>query len=142
MVLTIASNLSTRTGLTEVKGVVKPFDWTYTTDYKGSLFSEGQHKLEVRSSQTFIQMYCVHGNYTQVIETSERIDIEKLKAPEKIHFFDEIVLYEDELHDNGCAVLNVKVVCTIDYAYVFDAYDIIACDGQWVPGVTTILPKS
>ena len=47
----------------------------------------------------------------QAVETSERIDIEKLKAPEKIHFFDEIILYEDELHDNGCAVLNVKVVC-------------------------------
>ena len=54
-------------------------------------------------------MYTCYGN--QVVETSERIDIEKLKAPEKIHFFDEIILYEDELHDNGCAVLNVKVVC-------------------------------
>lgn len=53
----------------------------------------------------------VHGN--QVVETSERIDIEKLKLPEKIHFFDEIILYEDELHDNGCAVLNVKVVCML-----------------------------
>lgn len=51
----------------------------------------------------------IHVN--QVVETNERIDIEKLKAPEKIHFFDEVILYEDELHDNGCAVLNVKVVC-------------------------------
>jgi len=37
-----------RAGLTEVKGVVNPFDWTYTTDYKGSLFSEGHHELDVR----------------------------------------------------------------------------------------------
>ena len=46
----------------------------------------------------------------QVKETSEKIDVEKLKSPEKIHFYDEIILYEDELHDHGCAVLNVKVV--------------------------------
>ena len=41
---------SARAGLSQVKGIVKPFDWTYTTDYKGSLFSDGQHKLEVRSN--------------------------------------------------------------------------------------------
>ena len=47
-----------RAGLSEVKGVVKPFDWTYTTDYKGSLFSDGPHKLEVRSTVPSIK--CVH----------------------------------------------------------------------------------
>ena len=45
-----------RTGLSEVKGIVKPFDWTYTTDYKGTLFSEQHHKLEVRH----VQCYAAH----------------------------------------------------------------------------------
>ena len=29
---------------------------------------------------------------------------------EKILFFDEVILYEDELDDNGCAVLSAKIV--------------------------------
>jgi len=97
--------------LTEVKGVVKPFDWTYTTDYKGSIFSEGHHKIDVRP-EVFMPV-CSHVVILQVKETSEKIDVEKLKVPEKIHFYDEIILYEDELHDHGCAVLNVKVVKTL-----------------------------
>jgi type 2A phosphatase activator TIP41 len=43
-------------------------------------------------------------------ETSMCIDIEKLKLPEPIYFYDENVLFEDELADNGTATLIVKVV--------------------------------
>ena len=39
-----------------------------------------------------------------------RIDMEKLKQKEKILFFDELHLYEDELADHGCASLSIKVV--------------------------------
>ena len=46
----------------------------------------------------------------QVLETEETIDIELLKKKEKIYFFEDIILFEDELADNGCAVLNVKMV--------------------------------
>jgi type 2A phosphatase activator TIP41 len=46
----------------------------------------------------------------QVSETTERIDIEKLKQREQIHFYDNIMLFEDELSDNGTSVLNVKIV--------------------------------
>lgn len=38
-----------------------------------------------------------------------QIDYEKLKVKEKIMFFDELVLFEDELDDNGCAKLSVKL---------------------------------
>ena len=38
------------------------------------------------------------------------IDYERLKLREKILFFDEVILYEDELDDNGCAVLSSKIV--------------------------------
>lgn len=66
--------------------VVRPFDWTYTTDFRGTL-SEGLN----------------------VEETTERIDLQKLKAPEEIVFYDEIFLYEDELDDNGSTRCVVKV---------------------------------
>ena len=43
-------------------------------------------------------------------ETSEGIDYSRLKEQEKIYFYDDIILYEDELADNGTAVLSVKIV--------------------------------
>jgi len=42
--------------------------------------------------------------------TEEDIDYDKLKEREKILFFDEVILYEDELDDNGCAKLFSKIV--------------------------------
>ena len=36
--------------------------------------------------------------------------MEKLKKAEDILFYDEIDLFEDELADNGTAILNVKIV--------------------------------
>lgn len=50
----------------------------------------------------------------QVAESDVGIDYEKLKVQEKIHFFDEVVLFEDELADNGIAVLRVKIVSQIN----------------------------
>ena len=38
------------------------------------------------------------------------IDYTLLKGREPIQFFDEIVLFEDELADNGMAILTAKVV--------------------------------
>eukprot|EP00057_Strongylocentrotus_purpuratus_P006971 XP_011661445.1 PREDICTED: TIP41-like protein [Strongylocentrotus purpuratus] len=72
-----------------ISKVIKPFDWTYTTSYKGTIVdSNGSHKIT---------------------ETDERIDIEKLKVREKIFFFEDMPLFEDELADNGCAILTVKM---------------------------------
>ncbi|XP_056141041.1 TIP41-like protein [Lampris incognitus] len=71
------------------KEVGKRYDWTYTTDYKGTLLGGD------------IQM--------RVVETSERINMEKLKAREQIMFFDEVLLFEDELHDHGVSMISVKI---------------------------------
>lgn len=71
------------------KEVVRPYDWTYTTDYRGTLIGES------------IQM--------KVTKTTERIDMEKLKAREQIMFFDEVLLFEDELHDHGVSMISVKI---------------------------------
>ncbi|XP_028936889.1 TIP41-like protein isoform X2 [Ornithorhynchus anatinus] len=71
------------------KEVVKPYDWTYTTDYKGTLLGETV-KLKV-------------------VPTTDHIDTEKLKAREQIRFFEEVLLFEDELHDHGVSSLSVKI---------------------------------
>ncbi|XP_059824207.1 TIP41-like protein [Hypanus sabinus] len=69
--------------------IVKPYDWTFTTHYKGTLFGDNL-KLKVTP-------------------TTERIDLEKLKTREQIMYFEEVLLFEDELHDHGVSMLSVKV---------------------------------
>ncbi|XP_068117182.1 TIP41-like protein [Hyperolius riggenbachi] len=71
------------------KEIVKPYDWTYTTDYKGTLLG---NDLTI-----------------SVFSTSERINTEKLKTREQISFFEEVLLFEDELHDHGVSSLSVKI---------------------------------
>ncbi|RGB28913.1 TIP41-like family-domain-containing protein [Rhizophagus diaphanus] len=72
-----------------IKDVIKPYDWTYTTSYTGTLKGTVDN---------------------QVFENStDRIDMEKLKKVEEILFYDEIDLFEDELADNGTAIINVKI---------------------------------
>ena len=66
---------------------MKPFDWSYTTDYKGSLRS---------NSQIFKP-------------STSKIPLELLKRPDPILFFDEIMLYEDEMADNGITMLSCKI---------------------------------
>lgn len=74
----------THEGITEV---VKPFDWSYSTDYKGSLRSKDP-----------------------AFEPSiSPIPLDLLKRPDPILFFDELVLYEDELADNGITMLSCKI---------------------------------
>lgn len=70
-----------------IKEIVKPFDWSYSTDYKGTL------SPNARPFET----------------TTKSIPIELLKRPDPILFFDEVVLYEDELADNGIAILSCKI---------------------------------
>lgn len=53
------------------------------------------------------------GFRVKVSETAERIDMEKLKAREHIMFFDEVLLFEDELHDHGVSMLSVKIVSAV-----------------------------
>ena len=53
----------------------------------------------------------------QIAETDDRIDYAKLKTQERIYFYDEVILYEDELADNGTAVLSAKIVSIIPYYY-------------------------
>lgn len=67
-------------------------DWTFTTIYKGTLENVKTKKP------------------VKVEKTDEKLDYERLKKKEKILFYEDVCLYEDELHDNGDAVLSVKTV--------------------------------
>ena len=70
-----------------IKEVVKPFDWSYSTDYRGTVSPN-----------------------KRVLEPSTRpIPLELLRRPDPILFFDEVMLYEDELADNGIAMLSCKI---------------------------------
>lgn len=72
----------------DVKDVVKPYDWTYTTAYRGTLNDKAVfHEAEEPS-----------------------IDVARLQKQEPILFYDENILYEDELADNGTTILSVRLV--------------------------------
>jgi type 2A phosphatase activator TIP41 len=97
----IRSNLVSSANHTSVKDVVKPYDWTYTTAYRGTTATE----LEQHQGESLV-------------------DTERLKRQEPILFYDENILYEDELADNGTAMLTIRLV-TISKVYIKrETYDI------------------
>lgn len=71
--------------LTEEK--LKPFDWTFTTNYQGTL----------------------NDRWTVEDRNNIKLDIFKLMKREKILFYIDITLFEDELHDNGISSCSVKI---------------------------------
>lgn len=66
---------------------LKPFDWTFSTDYQGTI----NDKVTIESSDL-------------------KIDKFKLMIKEQILFYHDLTLFEDELHDNGTSVCSVKIV--------------------------------
>ncbi|XP_026326898.1 TIP41-like protein isoform X2 [Hyposmocoma kahamanoa] len=77
----------------------RPFDWTFSTDYKGTL------------SDNII-----------VENTDEEINFEILKRKDQILFYHDLTLFEDELHDHGVSKLSVKVRVMPCYWYVLLRY--------------------
>ncbi|XP_049286168.1 TIP41-like protein [Anopheles funestus] len=65
---------------------VKPFDWTFSTEYAGTV-----------------------NDRFRVEPTEQRIDMFKLMRKEEILFYHNLTLFEDELHDHGISLLSVKV---------------------------------
>ncbi|KAI8869052.1 TIP41-domain-containing protein [Ramicandelaber brevisporus] len=80
-----------RSSLTEsIKDVIKPYDWTYSTDYLGTVPSSA-------------------ANHRFTATAVDRIDYVRLQTQEDILMYDEIVLFEDELADNGTSMLSAKI---------------------------------
>ncbi|KAI0098958.1 TIP41-domain-containing protein [Hypoxylon sp. NC0597] len=107
-----------------IKDVVKPYDWSYSTTYKGTVSTPAS----AMSASTPLAppppptTTNTPGNEDATKDTTEEksqrlrftptdkpIPIELLKRRDPILFFDEVMLYESELDDNGISVLSVKV---------------------------------
>ncbi|RYC58735.1 hypothetical protein CHU98_g7494, partial [Xylaria longipes] len=92
-----ASREQTSAGIREV---VRPFDWSYSTTYKGTVDpgeADGGSSSSSRSRKL------------DFAPTDRPIPIELLKRRDPIKFFDDVVLYESELDDNGISILSVKL---------------------------------
>ncbi|KAK2741942.1 hypothetical protein CKAH01_01369 [Colletotrichum kahawae] len=74
-----------------IKEVVKPYDWSYSTEYRGTLAQDGAGGKKLEDTQT------------------KQIPLELLKRRDPILFFDEVVLFESELDDNGISIVSVKL---------------------------------
>ena len=84
---------STREGTTKgIREVVKPYDWSYSSTYTGTLTMPGPDPAALA-----------------FLPTDKHIPIELLKRRDPILFFDEVVLYESELDDNGISLFTAKV---------------------------------
>lgn len=84
----------------EARKVGPDYDWTFTTEYKGTISAPAVAEGADAAA-------AVAGS---LVETEEKIDLDRLRVPEPMLFFDEVVLFEDELADNGDSFLSVKVV--------------------------------
>lgn len=96
----------------EIHGILKPYDWTYTTDYKGDLtVSPLPKQCDTESTTTNLlnlQEVTIEEHGKELYE-KHALPFDKLRTPDPILFYDEVVLYEDELGDNGIVSLSVKV---------------------------------
>eukprot|EP01104_Vermistella_antarctica_P014776 TRINITY_DN4706_c0_g1_i2.p1 TRINITY_DN4706_c0_g1~~TRINITY_DN4706_c0_g1_i2.p1 ORF type:complete len:257 (-),score=66.51 TRINITY_DN4706_c0_g1_i2:51-821(-) len=88
--------------------VAKDYDWTFTTPYKGHLEVNGARVDEEKEGEKEGQ----EGTGSMVGQATRSdtltIDMERLKRPDPILFYEDIILFHDELADNGDAVLSVK----------------------------------
>lgn len=81
---------------------LKPYDWTYSTNYKGltrNLKFVGGDELDQKWEKD-------NGKNSG---EGLHIPIARLMQPDPILFFDEMILFEDELADNGISMLSTKI---------------------------------
>lgn len=84
--------------------VILDYDYTFTTPYSGSEVHEPSRKQVEMDVQARKTSECLCW-----IESEDRINLIALQSKDPILFYDEVVLYEDELADNGVSLLTVKV---------------------------------
>lgn len=65
--------------------VHKPYDWTFSTLYQGQINGSFQEHL------------------------GSKLDYDKLRTSKDINFYDEVIMYEDELADNGISIYSIKL---------------------------------
>ncbi|KAI5859403.1 TIP41-domain-containing protein [Durotheca rogersii] len=126
-----------------IRDVVKPYDWSYSTTYRGTVHlgrpgppppapstppqdeheNNGSGGRENGENQTSAPLFLIPPPpppppaatpvtapaARQFAPTTRGIPIELLKRRDPILFFDEVMLYESELDDNGISILSAKV---------------------------------
>eukprot|EP00262_Sarcandra_glabra_P021092 TRINITY_DN870_c0_g1_i2.p1 TRINITY_DN870_c0_g1~~TRINITY_DN870_c0_g1_i2.p1 ORF type:complete len:259 (-),score=37.98 TRINITY_DN870_c0_g1_i2:161-937(-) len=92
--------------------VILDYDYTFTTPYRGSEVFEPNSKSGTGTSSE-CGSCSLHWE-----DCNEQIDLNCLASKEPILFYDEVVLYEDELADNGVSLLTVKVRVMPSYWYL------------------------
>ncbi|XVE93458.1 hypothetical protein REPUB_Repub01dG0194500 [Reevesia pubescens] len=83
--------------------VILDYDYTFTTPYSGS------EMVELDSDQHGSGEISGGSSGLHWEDCKEQLDMGALTLKEPILFYDEVVLYEDELADNGVSLLTVKV---------------------------------
>ncbi|KAJ0641131.1 putative TIP41-like protein [Helianthus annuus] len=78
--------------------IILDYDYTFTTPYSGSETVETSGGVDSEGNSRYKWEDC-----------EEQINVAALTSKEPILFYDEVVLYEDELADNGVSLLTVKV---------------------------------
>ncbi|KAI2637386.1 TIP41-like family-domain-containing protein [Xylaria nigripes] len=102
-----ASREQTSAGIREV---VRPYDWSYSTMYKGTVVSKTvENGVSNEGSETHTAEATSGNERREFRPTDELIPIELLKRRDPILFFDNVMLYESELDDNGISILSVKL---------------------------------
>ncbi|KAJ9537961.1 hypothetical protein OSB04_030694 [Centaurea solstitialis] len=79
--------------------VILDYDYTFTTPYSGSETVETGRGTDSEENSCCLKWE----------ECEEQINVVALASKEPILFYDEVVLYEDELADSGVSLLTVKV---------------------------------
>ncbi|KAI3646582.1 hypothetical protein MP228_009510 [Amoeboaphelidium protococcarum] len=79
------------------------YDWTYWSDYMGTF----QFHQDSSNSDT------VEWNVATLPQ--HKMNMHKIAHGGEIKYFDSVILYEDELDDNGCSQYSVKIRVMQDY---------------------------
>jgi type 2A phosphatase activator TIP41 len=84
-----------------IKEVVRPFDWTYTTSYRGTEKAAATSEEQGSSGK-------VSSLLLQPSTGLARIPIDRLSVREEIVVWEQVPLYDSELDDNGVSSCGVK----------------------------------
>jgi len=85
-------------------------NWTFSNSYEGTLFNFKKEITPSNEKQDITNTSVTNDLEFKIEQnTKARIDIEKLKARDPILFYDDIILFEDELHDNGISIESVRI---------------------------------
>ena len=122
--------LKSREQIPEAQLIKQNFDWTFTTEYVGTLLPDssdatGEQLPAYQPVQSSVlpmrrqpkqvpriehESGLEADSSIQIQSSPLPIDLNRLRVKEEILFFDEIDLFEDELADNGVSRLSVRIV--------------------------------